>query len=438
MSEICDECRKVLSNIEDNAALDAMEARALQSCHCICLHVQQTAGAEIDQWTPLRLAAHLNHVECMKKLIEAGADVNYTDGFIPTAVQEAAEKGHEECVQILMKSETDVKSGVLYKAVMSNHKTIAELLIKSGADVNEGSLGTAVELGHKECVDLLLSSGANMNNDDHTYPPLIITTRNFRYEGCVETLISAGADVNSRGCDGITNLMYAAERDDERMLDVLIRAGANVNDLDDVGMNPLMRAIMGKNKICVQLLIEAGTDVNATTEFIEMPNSTLAQASETSTELVKMLLEAGADVNIPSVRGGILAFSSHVTVDSTRVLLRAGAKINVFNDKNVNTLKRIIAENRSPLLSRDVCMLLFAAGETIDGTTVERGDYYGNGKAQVPIPEFLLHQDLRFCLCASVQRGNKKASAGSGSKHASVRQGTEARTSCCSARISLL
>ena len=43
-------------------------------------------------------------------------------------------------------------------------------------------------------------------------------------------------------------------------------------------------------------------------------------------------------------------------------------------------------------------MLLFAAGETIDGTTVERGDYYGNGKVQVPIPEFLLHQDLRFCL----------------------------------------
>ena len=126
-----------------------------------------------------------------------------------------------------------------------------------------------------------------MNNDDHTYPPLIIATRNFRYEGCVETLISAGADVNSRGYDGITNLMYAAERDDERMLDVLIRAGANVNDLDDVGMNPLMRAIMGKNKICVQLLIEAGTDVNMTTELKVkvMPNSALAQASETSADV---------------------------------------------------------------------------------------------------------------------------------------------------------
>ena len=115
---------------------------------------------------------------------------------------------------------------------------------------------------------------------------------------------------------GITNLMYAAERDDERMIDGLIRAGANVNDLDDVGMNPLMRAIMGKNKICVQLLIEAGADVNmttelklkvmpnsalaqasetsadvnVTTEFIEIPRSALAEASETSTELVKMLI----------------------------------------------------------------------------------------------------------------------------------------------------
>ena len=114
--------------------------------------------------------------------------------------------------------------------------------------------------------------------------------------------------------------------------------------------------------------------------------------------LVKMLVEAGADVNIPSVRGGILSFSSRVTVNSVRILLGAGAKINVFNENNVNTLRRIIAENRPRVLRKDVCMLLFAAGETIDGTTVERGDYYGNGKVQVPIPEFLLHQDLRFCL----------------------------------------
>ena len=208
------------------------------------------------------------------------------------------------------------------------------------------------------------------------------------------------------------------------MLDVLIRTGANVNDLDDVGMNPLMRAIIDKNKICVQLLIEAGADVNmttelklkvmpnsalaqasetsadvnVTTEFIEIPNSALALASETSAELVKMLIEAGADVNIPSVRGGILSFSCHVTVNSARVLLGAGAKINVFNDNNVNTLRRIIAEIKPRVLSKDVCMLLFAAGETIDGTTIEQGDYYGNGKVQVPIPEFLLHQDLRFCL----------------------------------------
>ena len=215
MSEICDECRKVLPKIEDTAAMDAMKARALKSCHCMCLHVLQTAGAAVRGWTPLRLAAHLNHVECMKSLIEAGADV---------------------------------KSDVLSRALLNNHKTIAELLIKSGADVTDGSLGTAVEQGHKECVDLLLSSRANVNNDGHSYPPLIIATRNFRYEGCVETLISAGADVSSRGCDGITNLMYSAERGDERMVDALIKAGANVNDLDDVGMNPLMRAIMGKKK----------------------------------------------------------------------------------------------------------------------------------------------------------------------------------------------
>ena len=400
MSEIYDECKKVFPNIDDNAALYAMEARALQSCHCFCLHVLQKAGAKVGEWTPLRLAAHLNHVECMKNLIEAGADVNYSEGLKSTAVQEAAEKGHEECVQIFVKSGVDVKSGVLSRAVLNNYKTIAEFLIKSGADVNEGSLGTAVEQGHKECVDLLLLSGAIVNNADHThiYPPLIIATRNFRYEGCVETLISAGADVNSRGCDGITSLMYAAERGDEKMVDVLIKAGANVNELDDVGMNPLMRAVMGKNKTCVQMLIKAGADMSMPTELIAMSSLALAEASQTCADLVKLLIEAGADVNIPSVRGGIFAFSSHATVNSARMLLRAGAKINVFDHNNINTLKRIIAENNPRTLSKVLCMLLFAAGETIDGITVEQRDCYGISKLYVPVPDFLLHQDLRFCL----------------------------------------
>ena len=231
----------------------------------------------------------------------------------------------------------------------------------------------------------------------------------------MESLISAGADVNSRGCDGITNLMYAADRGDEKMVETLIKAGANVNDLDDVGMNPLMRAIVGKNKTCVQLLIEAGADVNMTKNFIEIPDSALAEESETSAELVKLLIEVGADMNIPSVKGGILAFGSHVTVNSARVLLRAGAKINVFTDNNINTLKRIIAQNIPPTLSgevyvfiaenglpaqkEDVCMLLFAAGETMDGTNVQQIDYFGSGKMeQVPIPDFLLFKDLGFCL----------------------------------------
>ena len=266
-----------------------------------------------------------------------------------------------------------------------------ELLIKSGADVNEGSLWIAVELGDKECVDLLLLSGADVNNVWHEqeYSTLIGATIGFRYEGCVETLINAGADVNSRSDDGVMSLMYAAERGDEKMVDTLIKAGANVNDVDDYGRNPLMLAIMGKNKTCVQLLIEAGADVNMVTDVVtEIPRSALAEASETTAELVKMLIEAGADVNIPSVRGGIHAFSSYVTVGSTRLLLRAGAKINVFNDNKVNTLKRIIADNpRDP--SKEVCMLLLAAGETIDGTTIERIDIHDKSKIQVPIPDFL-------------------------------------------------
>ena len=399
MADICEECKDVLPQIHDNAALDAMEAKALQECHCFCLHVLQKAGAEIGGWTPLRLAAHLNHAKCVKLLIDAGADVNYAGSWTPTALNEAAEVGHIECTEILIAAGADVNRGAMSSAISLNRKEIAELLIKSGADVKTEHLAAAIWSRSKDCVDLLLASGASVNStDESTYPPIIHATRHFRYEGCVETLVNAGADVNVKGCDGITPLMYAAERAQDETVGVLIKAGADVNEEDDVGMNPLLRAVMGQSRRCVERLIEAGAAVNAVTEFIGMPNSALAQASETNADLVNLLIESGGDVNIPSSAGGIVAFSSSCTIASARKLLKAGAKVNVCNRDGINTLKRYIAHNsRAP--DKDICMLLFAAGDLIGGSTFRAScDYFSHKIQQVQVPEFLLREDLIFSL----------------------------------------
>ena len=121
--------------------------------------------------------------------------------------------------------------------------------------------------------------------------------------------------------------------------------------------------------------------------------SALSKASEISPELTRLLIKAGADVNIPSHNGGVLALSSKCTLHSASLLLRAGNEINIFNHNKVNTLKRHIAEEH-PHVQREVCTLLYAAGEIIDGFTVEK--FHQNGTVtQVEVLNFLCSL---FCL----------------------------------------
>ena len=198
--------------------------------------------------------------------------------------------------------------------------------------------------------------------------------------------------MNARGERGMTCLLFALERGDQQLVDTLLKAGVDVND----AMNPLLFAIREGNLVCIKQLISAGANVNMVTDYVNMPNSALAAASERSADILKILIEAGADVNIPSKQGGILAFSSKCTKESAIRLLRQGAKINVFNKHNVNTLRRYIADNHASSNS-SICMLLFAAGESLGGTTVRKQGFFGDVQ-QISIPEFLLFRNLNLCL----------------------------------------
>ena len=321
MPGICDGCKKVFPELPHWTALDELPKRSRRPCHCFCLFVLHKAGAPRLWWTCLRMAAHLNHVECMKALLEAGADAIYSNASLSTAVQEAAARGHGGCTRLLVDiAEADVINLVLSDAVWNNHKTVVEVLVNSGANVN------------------------TPDPYDNTY------------------------------------LIAAALQGFDEIIDILIRAGANVNAING-GMTPLIAAVATEQKKCIQQLLEVGADVNITVWHVD---SALGQASAQSAELVKLLLEAGADVNIPSFSGGIIAFHSQCLIESARVLFKAGAKINVFNDDNTNTLKQITAKSH-PSVNQNISLLLFAAGETIDGNTIH-------------VPDVLLFEDQKLCL----------------------------------------
>ncbi len=119
----------------------------------------------------------------------------------------------------------------------------------------------------------------------------------------VRALLRQGADVNSPdvtcykdGRRAVTPaLMSAAFSGDAEMLQVLLDAGADVNARDDEDSTALIECVM-EYAPCVELLLKAGADVNA--RDCENNTALMFAAIDGNPEIVKMLLEAGAHVNV--------------------------------------------------------------------------------------------------------------------------------------------
>ena len=127
---------------------------------------------------PIHDAAKKGDVPAIAAAIEAGADVNESDGWA-TPLWYAARRGHEDA---------------------------AKLLIVRGADVNLTTTSSgpplhgAIDRKNGILVKLLLASGANPNAAFKTKSALYLAAKNGCLE-CVEALVDLGADVNALNQD---------------------------------------------------------------------------------------------------------------------------------------------------------------------------------------------------------------------------------------------
>jgi ankyrin repeat protein len=144
------------------------------------------------------------------------------------------------------------------------------------------------------------------------------------------------APVDAPNSKGVSALSVALVRGHSKMVQLLLRHGASVNALRPGAMSPLHAAISikdaGQGVPFVQLLLQRGANVNASFGF----GTPLIQAAHNqSTQIVRLLLQACADVNavapadgpIPYVCGcaalAVAVKAQHAEIVS--VLLAAGA-----------------------------------------------------------------------------------------------------------------
>lgn len=279
--------------------------------------------------TPLHTFSGEGNTEIVVVLLDAGVDVDVRDEGGNTPLCQAAAYGRTDPARVLLERGADVNVSTtkgqtpldLVMALGNMHPETIELLKTAGG---EGKLAALAEQEQerktreerapkligavKECdvqkVQQLLDEGydANLDDGDSTalHWALAAGCKKKDQIDVARLLISNGADVNSRTKTGQTPAAREKrwrtwEHFGTVAIDLSFLLFGDPSTEVGLGFTPLDFAAMHDDSEIARLLIEAGADVNAAGEDAEtaLHLSLLFAAEETA----RLLLNAGADVN---------------------------------------------------------------------------------------------------------------------------------------------
>ena len=220
-------------------------------------------------------------------------------------VADAAMRGDRQAVRTALQRKADVNAAqvdgttALHWAVERDDLEMADILIRAGARVDvrtrEGvmPLQLAAVNGSAQMLDRLLKAGADPNAPltAASDTALMMAARTGKPEA-IRVLVEAGANVNAKeSWGGTTALMWAVSEGHPEAARVLITAGADVNARSNYVAAANGRGFEGRTPV-------ANRTEPKTQEFASgwLTSLTLA-AREGDVDLVRILLDAGADVN---------------------------------------------------------------------------------------------------------------------------------------------
>ncbi|KAF3219284.1 hypothetical protein TWF106_007125 [Orbilia oligospora] len=270
---------------------------------------------ESSNWrTPLSYAAEGGHEHIVGRLLKAGAEANLEDNYGLTPLSYAVQGGYEAVVRLLLEihkpsgSSYDLKGGTpLTYAAKKGNVAIMKLLLEGGFDPDSGdsefddeiALSSAVKNGHSEVVKLLLGdSKVNRNkvSGREKRTPLSYAAEKG-YTEIVEMLLDSDTIDLKSGSQGWTALFWAAHNGHGKIAEVLLGSGADysiVSNNEDTALSIAASRNFEKQHDLVKLLLDSGADPNS----FSSRGTVLALAASQGTEpTVNLLLDRGADPN---------------------------------------------------------------------------------------------------------------------------------------------
>ena len=313
--------------------------------------------------SPMSLAAEVANTEILKVLIEAGIDPDSANPEGMTALLAVSRTGNVEAAQVLLKAgaKVDAKEKwggqtALMWASARRHPEMMELLISKGADINARS----TDRNYQRHIQ---AEGRPKSLDSGGLSPLLYAVRE-NCMACVDVLLKHKADINLPDPDGVSPLLVAIMNANWDIAKKLIDVGADVNQWDIFGETPLYIALNSRTRLdggkgtsidppnvttgtqIVRLLLDKGADPNAQLFFqpanlagttnLRGATPLIRAANNNDLEMVKLLLEKGADATIYMAdrQTPIHAVLSgrapeNQAIELIKILQKAGTDVNV-------------------------------------------------------------------------------------------------------------
>ncbi len=315
----------------------------------------------------LNKACFSGNLEEVKRLVNAGAEVNFKHINETTPLYNAVWRGHVSIVKFLISKGANlnatnfgIKQPALFKACANGSFELVKILVEAGADINikdsEGTTPLYAVFGGdvSQIIPYLISKGADANEliGQPGYSALHNACRQG-YLNVVKALVDAGADINKKTTNVFTPLYIASEAYHSEIVNYLILKGANINEVNGSKHDTALHSACSTGFFgIVKILVDSGADVNKKNADGVTPLC-MASYKDSKANIVKYLLDNGANVderNTSLEKTALQYACSNGAVANVKILVDVGADINLKMKDGFTTLYNAIEGNNADIV----------------------------------------------------------------------------------------